>query len=242
MVRVSLPCRLVAIVSLTAPGSPALADTAPEQLQIWPRGTRRNDVVLLIGLARMLAFARLDHVYLTAAGRQRSRVFAANAKEDEFGHVAEIEADAAAILPDFMPDDIGFVGELYGSQTRLGVQADSSPTRSTYTVTAGTSPSSRSFTATWFRYLSPHQSYSPAGCCQLFKAATSEESDGASSARSWRKNKSASCNLSAMTKYLSVALGSLGGRCNARNRPTLLNLLMRSQSLKSSELNQKPPS
>src|SRR5579863_530424 len=110
---VGFPGRLVALVRLRPPGGPALAKPASEQFDIGPRRAGFDDVVLFVGLARMLAFAGLDHVDLAAARRERARVLAANAEQNDLGHVAEVEADAsavgAAVFADLVPDDIGFI-------------------------------------------------------------------------------------------------------------------------------------
>ena len=72
-------------------------------------------VVLLVGLARVLALARGQEVHLPPSRRQRARVPAAHAEQHELGDVAEVEADAApvraAVLAHLVPDDVGLVGE-----------------------------------------------------------------------------------------------------------------------------------
>src|SRR6266851_5632529 len=110
MVRIGLPSGFIAVVGLMAPCGPALPDPAPEQLHIRSRRTRLDEVVLLIGLTRVLALPSLNHVYLTAAGGKRAGVFAANAEQDDLGHIAKIKTDPAtvraAILSDLVPNDI----------------------------------------------------------------------------------------------------------------------------------------
>ena len=73
---------------------------------------------MLIGLAAVLALARGEIVHLAAARRKRPRVLAAHAEQQEFRHVAEVEADAApvrpAILADLVPDDVRLVAEAPG--------------------------------------------------------------------------------------------------------------------------------
>ena len=68
----------------------------------------------------MLALAALDHVDLAASGRLGAHVLAAGAEQQDLGHVAEIEADAApvraAVLADLVPDDVGLVVEPPGAQ------------------------------------------------------------------------------------------------------------------------------
>src|SRR4030088_3747141 len=115
MMRIGLPGRPIVIGGLIAPGRPALARAACEQLEIGPRTARLDDPVLLVRLARMLALARRQQVHLPPPRRQRARVLAAYAEQDELGDVAEIEADAApvraAVLAHLVPDDVGLVGE-----------------------------------------------------------------------------------------------------------------------------------
>ena len=61
----------------------------------------------------MLALTSPSVVYLSAAGRQRSRVLPSNAKEQNFRDVAKIEADASAIgpaiFPELAPNDHGLI-------------------------------------------------------------------------------------------------------------------------------------
>jgi hypothetical protein len=68
----------------------------------------------------MLPLAALDDIHLAAAGRQRAGVLAPDAEQDQFGGVAEVEADAApvraAVLADLVPDDVALVGETPGGQ------------------------------------------------------------------------------------------------------------------------------
>ncbi len=68
----------------------------------------------------MFAFAGGEEIDLAAAWGEGAGVLAAGAEQDDFGDVAEIEADAssvrAAILADFVPDEVGFVGEAPGFQ------------------------------------------------------------------------------------------------------------------------------
>src|SRR5689334_15976133 len=80
-------------VGLVAPGRPALARAAREQFEIGPGTARLDDVVLLVGLARVLALARGQEVHLPPPRRQRARIPAAHAEQHELGDVAEVEAD-----------------------------------------------------------------------------------------------------------------------------------------------------
>jgi hypothetical protein len=63
----------------------------------------------------VLTLARGQKVYLPPTGREGPRVLAAHAEQNEFGHIAEIEAYAApvgtTIFAYLVPDDIGLVGE-----------------------------------------------------------------------------------------------------------------------------------
>jgi hypothetical protein len=63
----------------------------------------------------MLALARGQQIDLSPSRREGAGVLAADAEQDQFGDVAEVEADAAAVraavLADLVPDDVGLVGE-----------------------------------------------------------------------------------------------------------------------------------
>src|SRR5215510_8928001 len=118
MMRIGLPGRTIAVVGLMAPRRPPGARAAREQLEIGPPAAGLDEFVLLVGLARMLALAGRQKIHLPTAARQRARVPAAHAKQDELGHVTEIEADAAsvgaAVLAHLVPDQVGLVGEAPG--------------------------------------------------------------------------------------------------------------------------------
>src|SRR5579883_345055 len=68
----------------------------------------------------MLSLASRQQVHLASSRRQRTRVLAADTKQNEFGHVPKIEADASAVRPavlsDLMPDNIGLISEAPGLQ------------------------------------------------------------------------------------------------------------------------------
>src|SRR5215469_7213795 len=70
----------------------------------------------------MLALARGEQIDLPPSGRERTRILALHAEQDQLGHVAKVESDAAAIraavLADLVPDDVGFVGEAPGFHDR----------------------------------------------------------------------------------------------------------------------------
>src|SRR4051794_19271735 len=115
MIRIRLPRRRIPIISLVAPCGPSLARAAPEQFDKRPPRARLDNVVLLIRLARMLALARRQQIHLPPSRRQRPGILAADPEQDQFGDVAEVEADAAAVgaavFPYLVPDDVGLVGK-----------------------------------------------------------------------------------------------------------------------------------
>ena len=115
MIGVRLPCGLVIIIGLITPRRPTLARATPEQFNKRPRRTRFDNVILFVGFSRMLALARREQINLPPPRRERARILAAHAEQNQLGDIAKIEADAAtiraAILAHLMPDDIGFVGE-----------------------------------------------------------------------------------------------------------------------------------
>src|SRR5262245_23906146 len=115
MMRISRPGWPIGLVCLVAPAGPAGAGAARKQLEIRAWAARLDDGVLLVGLARVFAFARGEQIDLSPAGRERARVPALDAEQDQLGHVAEIEADAApvraAVLAYLVPHEIGLVGE-----------------------------------------------------------------------------------------------------------------------------------
>lgn len=63
----------------------------------------------------MLPLAAGDEIDLASARVERAGIFASNAKQDYFGYVPEIEADAAtvraAVFADFVPDEVRLVLE-----------------------------------------------------------------------------------------------------------------------------------
>jgi hypothetical protein len=97
---------------------PAGTRCASEELQVWPRRTALDDLVELVGLARVLALALGDQVHLAAARRERAVVLAAHAEQHELGDLAEVEADApavrAAVAARLEPDEVGLVVEAPG--------------------------------------------------------------------------------------------------------------------------------
>src|SRR6202011_1530662 len=111
MIRVGLPRGGVTAIGLIAPCRPTLARAASEQFDERPRRTCFDNVVLFIGFARMLAFARGQQIHLSPSRRERAGILAANTEQNQFGDIAEVKTDAAAIraavLPHLVPDDIG---------------------------------------------------------------------------------------------------------------------------------------
>src|SRR5262249_15670645 len=115
MVGICFPRRAIADRGLIAPRHPSFARAAREQLEEWPPTARLDERVLLVRLARVLALARRQQIHLPPSRRQRARVLATHAEQNELGHVAEIEADPAParppILAPLVPDDVGLVAE-----------------------------------------------------------------------------------------------------------------------------------
>src|SRR5215211_8586888 len=115
MMTVCRPGWAIFVIRLMAPCRPAVARAAREQLEVRPGTARFDDQILLIGLPRMLPLACGQEVHLASAGRERARVLALHAKQNELGHVTEVKADAAAVgtavLTHLVPDNVGFVRE-----------------------------------------------------------------------------------------------------------------------------------
>src|SRR5919199_2566674 len=105
------------LLGLATPGVPPGAGrTTRKQLQVGRRRTPLDeDGVQLVRLAAVLAFAGGQVVDLASGRRQGAHVAAADTKQDELGHVAEVEADptpvAVAVRADLVPDDVGLVLE-----------------------------------------------------------------------------------------------------------------------------------
>ena len=76
---------------LVAPLRPPRTGMAREELQIRSWRALLNEVIELVGLARVLAFALRDDVHLSATGRERAQT-TPGAEQHQFGHVAEVEA------------------------------------------------------------------------------------------------------------------------------------------------------
>src|SRR5262245_35379345 len=120
--RICLPRRAIADAGLMAPRRPSFARAARKQLEEWPGTARLDELVLLIGLALMLPLARRQQIHLPPPRRQRARVLAAHAEQNQLRYVAEIEADTAAVraavLAHLVPDDVGLVAETPGLHHR----------------------------------------------------------------------------------------------------------------------------
>jgi hypothetical protein len=67
-----------------------------EKFEIWAGGTVFDELVLLVGFAGVFAFSGAEDVDLASAGLEGAHG-AADAEEQDFGGVAEVEADAAAM-------------------------------------------------------------------------------------------------------------------------------------------------
>src|SRR5262245_23555482 len=78
MMRVRLPGRPIIVGGLVAPGDPALARAAREQLEERAGAACLDDLVLLVRFARMLALARRQQVDLPPSRRERARAPAAH--------------------------------------------------------------------------------------------------------------------------------------------------------------------
>lgn len=115
VVRISRPRRLVVVARLIAPRSPAAPRSACEQFEVRTGRAGFNQLVLLVGLAGMFALLLGDEIHLPPPRRQRARVLAANAEQDDFRDIAKIEADAptvgAAVLACLVPDQVRLVRE-----------------------------------------------------------------------------------------------------------------------------------
>src|SRR5689334_6018597 len=111
---VGLASRLV-FIRLVPPNGPVRPRSTSKKFQVGSGAARFDDRILFIRLPAMLPLPRPDVIHLRAAGRQGPRALAPYPEQDELGYVPEVEADAepigAAILPDLMPDDVGFVLE-----------------------------------------------------------------------------------------------------------------------------------
>ena len=122
MMRICLPCRSIAFVGLVAPHRPVFPRATGKHFEERARAASFDDFILLVGFARMLAFARGEQIDLTTAGCKRARILPAHSKEDEFGHIAKIEPNPASIrttiLTNLVPDDVRLVVKAPGLHYR----------------------------------------------------------------------------------------------------------------------------
>src|SRR6202007_2480583 len=102
-VRVGRPSGSVSVVRFIAPTSPVGSCPSRKELDVGREGARFDERVLLVRFAAVLLLPRRQRVPLSAAGLSGSCMLAANAKQHELGHVAEIEADAAAVTAAILP-------------------------------------------------------------------------------------------------------------------------------------------
>lgn len=118
IIRIRFPSRLIVLVRLIAPVGPAGPRAASEQFQIGSFRAAFDQIVLLVGLARVFTLSRRKVIHLTTPWGFGPGIFSANAKEEQFRHVPEVKADATsirtAVLADLMPNDVRFVFEAPG--------------------------------------------------------------------------------------------------------------------------------
>src|SRR5205823_921489 len=110
-----VPSRPVALVGLVAPHSPTAPLPAAEHFEARAPAAVLDDLVLLVGLAAMLALAGAHDVHLAATGIERAGILAAHAEQQQLGHIAKIEADTTtirlAVLANLLPHDVRDVAE-----------------------------------------------------------------------------------------------------------------------------------
>src|SRR5580658_6130941 len=94
-------------IDLVAPTRPTGDALAGEEFQIRPGAALLDQLVLLVGLARVFALLPGDDVHLPPSGSQRPQL-APHAEQQQLRHIAEIKPDSAAIgaavLADLEPD------------------------------------------------------------------------------------------------------------------------------------------
>src|SRR5205823_5637333 len=114
-VRICLASRPVTVVRLVAPDRPPRTGAAREQFEIGTGRTCLDDVVLFVGLARVLALAARQQIDLAPARSTCARVLAVHTEQNELGNVAKVETDATAVraaVPSYLvPNEIRFVLE-----------------------------------------------------------------------------------------------------------------------------------
>src|SRR6185437_8455234 len=102
---------------LISPTRPPFALLPGEQFQIRPGAAGFDQIVLLIGLARMFLFASDDCVDLRAPRRLSSQS-AFDSEKDKFGDIAKIKPHpstvGAAVFSNLQLHEVGFVKETPG--------------------------------------------------------------------------------------------------------------------------------
>jgi len=88
---------MITIICLIAPCGPSLSHAAREQFKVWTGRTRFDDLVLLIGFARVLSLPSSKVVHLSSTRTESASVAASDAEQKKLGDVPEIEADASSI-------------------------------------------------------------------------------------------------------------------------------------------------
>ena len=85
-----------------------------EHFQERSRGALLDEIVLFIRLARVLSFARFNHVHLASRRRKRPHG-TSNTEKNELGDVSEVESHTpavrTAVFAPLGPDDVGDITE-----------------------------------------------------------------------------------------------------------------------------------
>ena len=85
-----------------------------EQFKKWPEAARFDDRIDFIRFAGVLSFAGGQKIHL-ASPRSTGSELSADAKQDQFGDISEVESNSppvwTTVLADFVPDNISFVVE-----------------------------------------------------------------------------------------------------------------------------------
>src|SRR5208337_1449764 len=103
------------VLELLPPAFPSRAWAARKQLRIGSGGASLDNGIKLIRLSRVFPLFALEVIDLPATGIEGPGMLAAHPKQDKLRDIAEVEADTpvigTAIVADFVPDEIGLVGE-----------------------------------------------------------------------------------------------------------------------------------
>ena len=114
MMCIGVPSDVV-VVRLISPCRPPWARAPRKQFQVWSRTARLDDLIQFIWFAAVFALPSGEIVHLSATRRQCAGILAPDPKEDKFSYIPEVKANPStvrsSILPDFMPDHVGFVLE-----------------------------------------------------------------------------------------------------------------------------------